>query len=272
MDQPITKPLSPKEGLYVLHLFYRLNLPIWQDWPEPDRDHRKRELTNFIEQTRQQPQTQVVTLGMLAKADLGLMVVAPDLHQLQQFEKSVLRILGGESLDLVYSFFSLTEQSEYTTTEEEYARELQAQNIESSSPQYAEKIEAFRQRIKHYTHDRMYPTLPNWEFFCFYPMNKRREGADNWYSLDFQRRKDLMKGHATVGRKYSGKILQLITGCTGLDDWEWGVTLFAHDPFEVKAIVYEMRFDEVSARYGEFGEFFTGLPLDFPEIYRRLGM
>ena len=238
--------------------------------PEAEREERKKAFDYLLSETRNQPQTQIITLGMLAKADLGLMVVAPDLQQVQQFEKMVSRALGGEILTAVYTFFSLTEQSEYTSTEEEYTKELQAQNIDPTSPQFAEKLEAFRQRIKHYTHDRMYPTLPNWEFFCFYPMNKRREGGDNWYSLDFQRRKDLMKGHATVGRKYSGKILQLITGCTGLDDWEWGVTLFAHDPFEVKAIVYEMRFDEVSARYGEFGEFFTGLPLPVAEIYHRL--
>jgi len=94
---------------------------------------------------------------------------------------------------------------------------------------------------------------------CFYPMSKRRSGDDNWYSLDFAARKELMAGHARVGRTYAGRVVQLITGSTGLDDWEWGVTLFADDPMQLKAIVYEMRFDEVSARYAEFGPFITGL-------------
>ena len=96
---------------------------------------------------------------------------------------------------------------------------------------------------------------------CFYPMSKRRGGDDNWYALDFEERKALMAGHARVGRTYAGRVLQLITGSTGLDDWEWGVTLLADDPAALKEIVYEMRFDEVSARYAEFGPFFTGLVL-----------
>ena len=98
-----------------------------------------------------------------------------------------------------------------------------------------------------YKKDKLYPNLPVWEVFCFYPMNKRRgAGGQNWYALPFEERKKLMAGHARVGRTYHGKILQLITGATGLDDWEWGVTLFAHDTFDIKAIVYEMRFDPVT--------------------------
>ena len=106
---------------------------------------------------------------------------------------------------------------------------------------------------------------------CFYPMSKRR-GTDNqnWYGLTHEQRKELMGGHARVGRKWAGKILQLITGCTGLDDWEWGVTLLAHDPMDLKGIVYEMRFDEVTHRFGEFGEFYVGLQLPMDEIFRRL--
>src|SRR6202008_726137 len=106
-----------------------------------------------------------------------------------------------------------------------------------------------------YRKDKLYPVLPNWEVFCFYPMLKRRDrDGQNWYALSFEERKKLMSGHARVGRTYSGKILQLITGSTGLDEMEWGVTLFAHDPFSLKDIVYQMRFDPVSAQYAEFGD------------------
>jgi chlorite dismutase len=101
-------------------------------------------------------------------------------------------------------------------------------------------------------------------------MSKRRSGADNWYSLEYEERRKLMAGHARVGRKYSGKILQLITGSTGLDEFEWGVTLLAKDTYEIKAIVYEMRFDEVSARYAEFGDFYIGLQLPLDVLFRRI--
>jgi chlorite dismutase len=103
-------------------------------------------------------------------------------------------------------------------------------------------------------------------------MSKRRSGDDNWYALDFDARKALMAGHARVGRTFAGRVVQLITGSTGLDDWEWGVTLFADDPGALKDIVYEMRFDEVSARYAEFGPFVTGLVLDPAEALRRVGL
>jgi chlorite dismutase len=113
--------------------------------------------------------------------------------------------------------------------------------------------------------------LPPWPVMCFYPMNKRRGTAgQNWYALSFEERKKLMGGHAKVGRTWHGKILQLITGSTGLDDWEWGVTLLAHDPINIKGIVYEMRFDEVSAQYAEFGEFYIGLNLPLDELFRRI--
>src|SRR6266705_6364295 len=103
-------------------------------------------------------------------------------------------------------------------------------------------------------------------------MSKRRNGADNWYQLDFATRKKLMSGHARVGRKFAGRVLQLITGSTGIDDWEWGVTLHADDPVALKEIVYEMRFDPVSARYAEFGPFFTGLVLPAADACARVGL
>jgi peroxiredoxin len=117
----------------------------------------------------------------------------------------------------------------------------------------------WRDRITHYREQRIHPKLPAKAAMCFYPMSKRRTADDNWYGLDFDARKQLMSGHARVGRSYAGRVLQLITGSTGLDDWEWGVTLLADDVVALKEIVYEMRFDEVSARYAEFGPFFTGL-------------
>ena len=129
---------------------------------------------------------------------------------------------------------------------------------------------AFRERMAHYRRERVYPTLPDWPVVCFYNMSKRRGEDRNWYALPYDERRRLMGGHAKVGREYAGKIKQLITGSSGLDDAEWGVTLFAHDTFQIKAIVYQMRFDEVSAVYGDFGEFYIGLQLPLDELFRRL--
>jgi chlorite dismutase len=165
----------------------------------------------------------------------------------------------------------MTEKSEYTQKDDEYAAELeQTEGIARGTAESEAKLITFRERIQHYTHDRLYPVLPDWEYFCFYPMSKRRAVGQNWYALDFKKRRELMGGHMRVGRTYAGRVRQLVTGSTGLDDWEWGVSLFAHNPSDIKAIVYEMRFDEVTHTYGEFGPFFNGLPLPLKEIYHRL--
>ena len=110
---------------------------------------------------------------------------------------------------------------------------------------------------------------PAW---CFYPMSKRRQPEQNWFTLPYDERKDLMYEHGASGRKFSGRLLQVVTGSTGLDDWEWGVTLLADDPAALKEIVYEMRFDEVTARYAEFGPFVTGLVHEPAETLRRVGL
>ena len=141
------------------------------------------------------------------------------------------------------------------------------------SPEFEEKMAGFRARMAKYLSDRLQPLLPDWPVVCFYPMSKRRAGpGQNWYALDFPSRRKLMGGHARVGRTYAGRVLQLITGSTGLDDMEWAVTLFAKTTSEIKAIVYEMRFDEVSAQYAEFGEFFIGLQMPLDSLFARLNL
>jgi chlorite dismutase len=175
-------------------------------------------------------------------------------------------------LSPVFSYLSMTEKSEYTTSEAEYAESLvNEEHLAAGTPEHEAKLVAFRERMTKYLKDRLYPVLPAWPVMCFYPMSKRRGGpGQNWYALSFEERKKLMMGHAKVGRTWHGKILQLITGSTGLDDMEWGVTLLAHDPMDIKGIVYEMRFDEVSAQYAEFGDFFIGLQVPLDELFRRL--
>jgi peroxiredoxin len=214
--------------------------------------------------------TQLLTLSIVTpKADLGFMLITPDLHDANRIEKRLALALGPDVLTPVYSYLSLTEESEYITTEDEHAQTLDAPT-KNDPAKLEQAIAAFRERMKHYRQERVYPTLPDWPVVCFYNMNKRRGDDNNWYALPYDERRHLMKGHAAVGREFAGKVKQLITGSTGLDDAEWGVTLFARDTFQIKAIVYQMRFDPVSAKYADFGEFFIGIQLPLDELFRRL--
>ena len=264
-------PLRPQEGLGALHLFFKVDLAAWRSRSTADRSEALGRLEELIAIARSQKETQVVTLSMLARADLGFFILTPDLQYLNQLEKALHVSLGPGVLLPEFTYLSLTEKSEYATPEDQYALELEKnEGILRGSAQSEEKLAAFRERIAHYRYDRLYPTLPDWEYFCFYPMSKRRSPGQNWYALNYEKRRELMGGHMRVGRTYAGRVRQLVTGSTGLSDWEWGVTLFAHDPLEIKSIVYEMRFDEVTHTYGEFGPFFNGLPMPLREIYGRL--
>lgn len=179
---------------------------------------------------------QVVSAGMVGhKADLALMALGPDLWRLRLFQTEV----QEAGLDLASSYVSLTEVSEYAAGLPEEMREA-----------------------------RLHPRLPpeGMRAFCFYPMSKRRQADANWYLLDFEQRRELMHGHGGVGRSFRGRVLQLITGSTGLDDWEWGVTLFAVAQDDLKECVYRMRFDEASARYAEFGPFYVGAVADLDVV------
>jgi peroxiredoxin len=268
---PSLKPLAPAEGLGALHLFYRIDLTAWRAQSDAERADALAGLENLVETARAQEQTTVVTLSMLARADLGFMILSPDLHELNALEKKLAASLGPDVLVPEFTYLSLTERSEYTQKEDDYALELERdEKIARGTPESEAKLATFRERIANYTRERLYPSLPPWEYFCFYPMSKKRVAGQNWYALDHETRRKLMGGHMRVGRTFAGRVRQLVTGSTGTDDWEWGVTLFAHDPADIKAIVYEMRFDEVTHTYGEFGPFFNGLPLPLRDIYRRL--
>lgn len=265
--------LIPYEGWHLLHLFYRIEHGAWQLLSADAQEAAKKHLQSLVEAIRALPDTQLVTLsGVSPKADLGFILATPDLQKANAIEKQLTLSLGPDVLTPVYSFFSLTELSEYTTTEEDFAREILIgeQQLSPNSPEYAQGLAEFRERMKHYSQWRLYPSFPNWPVVCFYPMLKRRTDGQNWYRLPFEERKKLMSGHARVGRQYAGKIRQLISGATGLDDAEWGVTLFAQNTQEIKNIVYEMRFDPVSTEYSEFGEFYIGLQLPLEEVFCRL--
>jgi len=262
--------LVPEQGWHCLHLFYRVEQGQWQLLNRAEQNEAKTNLTSLVQEVRAMDSTQLLTLGMVTpKADLGFMLITPDLHNANRIEKRLSISLGPDVLTPVYGYLSLTEESEYITTEEEYVQSLDAETRQTPA-KLEQAVAAFHERIKHYRKERVYPTLPDWPVVCFYNMNKRRGEERNWYALPYDERHQLMKGHASVGREFAGKVKQLITGSTGLDDAEWGVTLFSRDTFQIKAIVYKMRFDPVSAEYADFGEFFIGIQLPLDELFRRL--
>jgi chlorite dismutase len=271
MSDSTLPPLISREGWHVLHLFYRIEHGAWSLLANDEKIAAKTALAELVQEIRATEGCQLLTFAMVsAKADLGFMLLCADLHTANAFEKRLHLALGADILQPAYSFYSMTERSEYTTTDEQYAADLAKEGHAPGTPEHEQKMAEFRARMAKYLKDRLYPVLPPWEVMCFYPMNKRRAVGQNWYALPFEERKRLMGGHARVGRTWAGKILQLITGSTGLDDWEWGVTLLAHDPIDLKGIIYEMRFDEVSAQYAEFGEFYIGLQVPLDELFRRV--
>jgi chlorite dismutase len=179
---------------------------------------------------------QVVVAAILGhKADCCVMALGEDAWSLRRLQTS----LQQAGLEIVDSYVSLTEVSEYAAGMPDEMRRA-----------------------------RLFPVLPpeGLRAFCFYPMSKRRGEQHNWYGLGYARREELMRGHGKVGREFKGRILQVVTGSTGLDDWEWGVTLFGAHLDDLKECVYTMRFDEASTLYGDFGPFFTGIVASLDEV------
>jgi hydrogen peroxide-dependent heme synthase len=258
----VVERVTPSDGWGVLHLYYRV------DRERADRDPGAAKHIRDAFAALETDGHQALALAMLGhKADLGVIALGPDLARLQSFQSELL----ATPLEPVYSYVSLTEQSEYGATEDDERARLASEEGVTGAELDA-RLAVWRERIEHYRENRVHPNLPMKQCCCFYPMSKRRAAGANWYELPFDDRKDLMAGHARVGRTYSGRVLQLITGSTGIDDWEWGVTLLADDPAALKEIVYEMRFDPVSARYAEFGPFFTGLVLEPADACARVGL
>jgi peroxiredoxin len=273
MTHEAVRPIIPREGWHVLHLFYHVDHAQWALYGDDEKRQAKTRLTELVQEIRATPDTHLLIFSVVSpKADLGFMLLTPDLQVANTFEKQLALSLGPEILSPTYSYLSQTESSEYTTTREQYAADtlIGEKALLEGTPEFETALKEFDERMAHYLQHRLYPVLPDWPVICFYPMSKRRSGNDNWYSLNFEERRKLMAGHARVGRTYSGRILQLITGSTGLDEYEWGVTLLAKDTIDIKSIVYEMRFDEVSARYAEFGDFYIGLQLPLDVLFRRI--
>ncbi len=226
----MTDPVTPSVGLGVVHLFCRRT-------PLADATA----ITAAVKQAEADGD-QVVPVAVLGhKADLAFMALGPDLRRLRRLQSD----LGDAGLDIVDSYVSLTELSEYAKGVPEQMRNA-----------------------------RLYPDLPpeGKPAWCFYPMSKRRGPEQNWFTLPYDDRKELMHEHGASGRAFSGRVLQVVTGSAGLDDYEWGVTLFAEKPDDLKEVVYTMRFDTASAVYAEFGPFWTGIVGSVDEVLALAGV
>ena len=202
------------------------------------------------------------------KADFGVMVLDPHPLRVDRVHQTLLAGPWGGFLRTSYSFVSMTEVSEYVPTVEQYEEQLLAGGLEAGSDMLMAKVNAYRQREPMMRRQRLTPDMPEWPAMCFYPMNKKRKVGENWFTEPFESRKKMMAEHAKSGMAFAGKVTQLITVATGLDDWEWGVTLWAKNPQFLNEIVYGMRFDEASARFAEFGAFYVGYLASGEEILR----
>jgi chlorite dismutase len=233
------------EGWFVLHDFRTVDWDAWRDAPERERRRAVEEGVAYLsahEAVEDADEGASAVFSVLGhKADLLVLHLRPSLDHLSRAERQFETTALAGFTDQATSYVSVTEVSGYV-----------------SDDYFTGDAEDIDEGLRRYIEGKMKPDLPDDEYVSFYPMSKRREGEDNWYMLPFAERREMMSTHGETGREYAGKIKQIISSSVGFDDHEWGVTLFGADPTDIKDIVYEMRFDEVSARYGEFGRFYVG--------------
>lgn len=238
----MSEAVNTLEGWYALHDFRKLDWEAWKRLSPEERAKAEDELSTLLQtyaDTEQRKEGSTAFYSIVGqKADFVFMHLRETLEELNELETVFNKTLLGRCTVPVYSYVSIVELSSYMAKP-------------GSDPMQDPEIMA-----------RLKPTLPKAKHICFYPMNKRRDGQDNWYMLSMEERRGFMRSHGMIGRSYAGRVKQIITGSVGLDDWEWGVTLFADDALTFKKLVYEMRFDEASARFGEFGAFYVGNLLD----------
>ena len=255
----IEPSLQPTEGWHCVHHYYTFDRERLAREPLPAdaMAQYSAALAGEADDTPTQLQTFLVSGD---KADFGVMMLDPHPLKIDAVHQQLISGPLGPYLRPAYSFVSMTEVSEYVPTLEQYGEQLVAGGVERDSEMFTAKLNAYQQREPMMRKQRLTPDLPDWPAMCFYPMNKKRKVGENWFTETFESRKAMMSEHAKSGMAFAGKVTQLITVSVGLDDWEWGVTLWAKNPEFLKEIVYKMRFDEASARYAEFGPFYVGYP------------
>ena len=247
------------EGYSVLHQMMRVRWASWRALDAAQKSAITREATDALAAMETHSPGQSALYSLIGhKGDLMLIHFRESFADLNQAELKLANLRLSDYLEPTNSYLSIIELGLYESTIKIY-KELTDQGIEPHSEQWKAEIECKLNRHKEAMKPRLYPDIPPNRYACFYPMDRRRGESKNWYQLPIEERARQMEEHGLVGRRYAGQVKQIITGSIGFDDWEWGVDLFADDPLVFKKLIYEMRFDEVSAVYALFGQFYVGV-------------
>ena len=254
------------EGASVLHQMMRFRWPAWRALSAKSRGEILEEAARALAAWERS-----AVYSLLGhKGDLLFLHFRRSFEELNQVQLELARLRLGDYLEPTASYLSVVELGLYDSTSKVYG-ELAAKGVEPHSDEWNQEIEAVLARQRQAMAPRLWPEIPGAKYLCFYPMDRRRGESKNWYQVPMADRQRLMHEHGLVGRRYAGEVRQIITGSIGFDDWEWGVDLFADDPLIFKKLIYEMRFDEVSAVYALFGPFYVGLRLTAADLTAMLG-
>ena len=256
--QPVALPPTPLtiEGASVLHQMLRIR---WAAWRTLTKEHQAELIAQAAPVLEQIEKAGSAVFSLLGhKGDLMLVHFRPDFERLNQVELQLATLGLWDYLEPTTSYLSVVELGLYDSTVKEWSR-LAAQGVQPYSEEWNREVAAILTRQREAMASRLYPEIPDRKYICFYPMDRRRGEAKNWYQVPMNERQRLMREHGMVGRRYADDVKQIITGSIGFDDWEWGVDLFANDALVFKKLIYDMRFDEVSAVYALFGSFYVGV-------------
>jgi hydrogen peroxide-dependent heme synthase len=255
------------EGWYALHQVLETDWHGLAALPEAERVQAAREIASVFGELAAPEEGWTVCARLIGgRADWLVTHLRPTLEELADIQLRLRSGPAGRYLHVSDDFLSVTEAGMYQATAEVADEAL------PGSEEFAARLEErlAGERDTRYVQARLFPQPPEgMSYLSFYPMSKRRDPGANWYTLGLGERSALMREHGSTGRRFAGRILQMITGAIGLDDWEWGVTLFARSPLDLKQVVTEMRYDEASAVYGEFGVFYTAIRFE-PDAWASL--
>jgi chlorite dismutase len=249
------------EGSYILHQMFRFRRPAWKLLENSRKTAAAEEavrLLGSMEQSKEEPSAAFSLLGH--KGDLLFIHFRRTLETLNAAQLAVANLDLAEYLEPTTSYVSVVELGMYEATVRLY-QSLGEKGLQPGSAEWNQAVSAELENQKKIVAPRLFTPIPPRRYVCFYPMNKLRGETKNWYSAPIEERQKMMAEHGIIGRRYAGQVTQIISGSIGFDDWEWGVDLFADDPLVFKKLVYEMRFDEASAVYGQFGTFYVGIRL-----------
>ena len=259
--QQMKLPAAPLtlDGSYILHQMFRVRWSAWRALGASDQKHILDLAVTMLTAMEQNQEESSALYSLLGhKGDLMIVHFRRKLDDLNHAELRVAHSRLHEFLEPTNSYVSIVELGLYETSVKLYST-LGEKSLQPGTPEWNKEVEVELAKQREASAPRLWPEIPQRRYLCFYPMNKLRGEIKNWYSESIVERYRMMREHGAIGRHYAGRVIQIISGSIGFDDWEWGVDLFADDPLVFKKLVYEMRFDEASAIYGLFGSFFIGL-------------